>query len=107
MLQQLFINSIEYHITEDNKKISVNPTFICPVCQGNPTNVLNVEYTININKPIDFAGIVSFDLPCHPETIELYLAVHKSQGVNDLVIRVVRTDEGPVVLPENWWVPQE
>ena len=89
----------------DGNMIRATPLFNCHFCGAK--NPVERGFSVNVNRDIDFNSKVLFTLPCCGNQVELFVAVHKTKGLNDLGACVQRTDaEGASGIPADWWVKQ-
>ena len=87
----------------DGSLIRATPIFNCHFCGA--INPSEQQFTVNINRDIDVNRLVSFVLPCCGNTVEIFVAAHKTKGLNDLTVCCQRSDaEGAGGIPADWWV---
>ena len=95
---KLFYNQIDFRI--EGKKIVAAPNFLCPVCSERPEHRINQDFSVNLNKPINFSNQVTFIMPCCNTPITLNVAVHKEKG--EMPSLYIGVPEVPV--PDDWWM---
>jgi len=99
------LDYITVHTVLDGNMIRATPLFNCHFCGAK--NPVQRSFSVNLQKDINFnpSTPTIFTLPCCGNQVELWVAVHKTKGLNNLACCTKRTDaEGTSGIPADWWV---
>jgi hypothetical protein len=99
---QLFFNTVI--LDQTSSTVTITPNFLCPFCTGQPQRQVASAVLIPQATDLNINRLVTFTLPCCGKKVTLYVALHKTKDVNDLLYCIQKsTEEGAGGITANWW----